>query len=120
MKLRACGCCFRAGVRPDHRLRHAVQEGQHATTTADLADPPTDARPPRSTRSRAPGVGHAVHAADRLRQPQVHRDADRNTTANVTFTATCAGNITVTGSGSGTLTGSTINWTASGLVGQGA
>ena len=41
------------------------------------------------------------------------------TTANVTFTATCAGNITVTGSGSGTLTGSTINWTASGLVGQG-
>ena len=41
------------------------------------------------------------------------------TTANVTFTATCAGNISVTGSGSGTLTGSTINWTASGLVGQG-
>jgi hypothetical protein len=41
------------------------------------------------------------------------------TTANVTFTATCAGNITVTGSGSGTLSGSTINWTASGLVGQG-
>ena len=41
------------------------------------------------------------------------------TTANVTFTATCAGNITVTGSGSGTLTGSTINWTANGLVGQG-
>lgn len=41
------------------------------------------------------------------------------TTANVTFTATCAGNITVTGSGAGTLTGSVINWSASGLVAQG-
>ncbi|HEX9365809.1 MAG TPA: hypothetical protein VF921_04230 [Vicinamibacterales bacterium] len=39
--------------------------------------------------------------------------------ANVTFAGTCAGNITVTGSGSGTLSGSTINWSASGLVGQG-
>ena len=39
--------------------------------------------------------------------------------ANVTFTATCAGNINVTGSGSGTLSGSAINWSASGLVGQG-
>jgi hypothetical protein len=39
--------------------------------------------------------------------------------ANVTFTATCAANITVTGSGSGTLSGNVINWTASGLVGQG-
>ena len=39
------------------------------------------------------------------------------TTANVTFTATCAGSIAVTGSGSGTLSGSTINWTANGLVG---
>ena len=37
----------------------------------------------------------------------------------MTFTATCAGNITVTGSGAGTLSGSTINWTANGLVGQG-
>ena len=41
------------------------------------------------------------------------------TAANVTFTATCAGNITVTGSGSGTLAGSVITWSASGLVGQG-
>jgi len=41
------------------------------------------------------------------------------TTANVTFTATCAGNITVTGSGAGALSGSTITWTANGLVGQG-
>jgi hypothetical protein len=39
--------------------------------------------------------------------------------ANVTFTATCASNITVTGAGSGTLSGSIINWSASGLVGQG-
>ena len=39
--------------------------------------------------------------------------------ANVTFTATCAGNITVTGSGTGTLSGSAINWSATGLVGQG-
>ena len=39
--------------------------------------------------------------------------------ANVSFTATCAGNITVTGSGTGTLTGSVINWSGSGLVSQG-
>jgi hypothetical protein len=39
--------------------------------------------------------------------------------ANVTFSATCAANIAVTGSGSGTLSGSTIAWSASGLVGQG-
>jgi hypothetical protein len=40
-------------------------------------------------------------------------------TANVSFTATCAGNIAVTGSGAGTLSGSAIDWSASGLVGQG-
>jgi hypothetical protein len=39
--------------------------------------------------------------------------------ANVSFTATCAGNITVTGSGAGTLSGSVINWSGSGLVSQG-
>ena len=39
--------------------------------------------------------------------------------ANVTFAATCAGNINVTGSGNGTLSGSVITWSASGLVGQG-
>jgi hypothetical protein len=42
-----------------------------------------------------------------------------SSSANVTFTATCASNITVTGSGSGTLSGSTIDWSATGLVGQG-
>ena len=41
------------------------------------------------------------------------------TSANVTFTATCAGNIAVSGSGAGTLSGDTINWTANGLVSQG-
>ena len=41
------------------------------------------------------------------------------TSANVSFTATCASNITVTGSGVGTLAGSVINWNASGLVSQG-
>lgn len=41
------------------------------------------------------------------------------TSANVSFTATCAGNINVTGSGAGTLSGSVINWSASGLVAQG-
>jgi hypothetical protein len=42
-----------------------------------------------------------------------------NTSANVTFAATCGGNINVAGSGSGTLSGSTLNWSATGLVGQG-
>lgn len=41
------------------------------------------------------------------------------TNANVSFTATCASNIVVTGSGAGTLSGSAINWNASGLVSQG-
>lgn len=41
------------------------------------------------------------------------------TSANVTFAATCASNITVNGSGSGTLAGNIITWSASGLVGQG-
>jgi len=41
------------------------------------------------------------------------------TSANVSFTATCASNITVTGSGAGTLSGDAINWNASGLVSQG-
>jgi hypothetical protein len=39
--------------------------------------------------------------------------------ANVTFSATCAGNIAVTGSGAGTLSGDTISWSANGLVAQG-
>ena len=41
------------------------------------------------------------------------------TDAAVTFSATCASNINVTGSGAGTLSGSAINWSASGLVSQG-
>lgn len=41
------------------------------------------------------------------------------TSANVTFSATCAGNITVTSSGAGTLSGSSIAWSANGLVAQG-
>ena len=39
--------------------------------------------------------------------------------ANITFSATCAGNIAVTGSGAGTLNGNVISWTANGLVAQG-
>ena len=42
-----------------------------------------------------------------------------DTNANVTFAATCGGNINVTGSGAGTLSGSTLNWSATGLVAQG-
>jgi hypothetical protein len=41
------------------------------------------------------------------------------TSANVSFTATCASNITVTGSGSGTLAADALNWSSSGLVSQG-
>ena len=41
------------------------------------------------------------------------------TSANVSFTATCASNITVTGSGAGSLSGNVIAWNASGLVSQG-
>lgn len=41
------------------------------------------------------------------------------TTANVTFAATCAGNIQVSGTGTGKVTGATLDWNAQGLVGQG-
>ena len=41
------------------------------------------------------------------------------TSANVVFAGTCGGNITVNGSGTGTLSGSTLAWAASGLVSQG-
>ena len=41
------------------------------------------------------------------------------TTATVTFAATCASNIQVTGSGTGQLNGSALDWSAQGLVGQG-
>jgi hypothetical protein len=39
--------------------------------------------------------------------------------ANVTFAATCAGNIQVNGTGSGTVKGTALEWSAQGLVGQG-
>ena len=42
------------------------------------------------------------------------------TSATVTFSATCATNILVNGNGSGTLSGSTLNWNAQGTVTQGA
>lgn len=42
-----------------------------------------------------------------------------SSSANVTFAATCGGNISASGSGTGTLSGSTLNWTANGLVSQG-
>ena len=42
-----------------------------------------------------------------------------DTTANVTFSGTCGGNINVTGTGTGTLSGSTLAWSAAGLVSQG-
>jgi hypothetical protein len=41
------------------------------------------------------------------------------TAAAVTFSATCASNIAVNGSGAGTLAGNAIDWSASGVVAQG-
>lgn len=41
------------------------------------------------------------------------------TTATVTFAATCAGNIQVNGTGSGQVSGSSLDWAAQGLVSQG-
>lgn len=39
--------------------------------------------------------------------------------ANINFQATCASSIAVTGSGTGKLNGSSLDWTAQGLVSQG-
>lgn len=41
------------------------------------------------------------------------------TSATVTFSGTCAGNIQVSGTGSGQINGSSLDWSAQGLVGQG-
>jgi hypothetical protein len=41
------------------------------------------------------------------------------TAATVTFTATCAGNIQVNGTGNGQVSGSSLDWSAQGLVSQG-
>ncbi len=41
------------------------------------------------------------------------------TAANVTFAGTCAGSIQVTGTGTGKINGSALDWSAQGLVGQG-
>lgn len=41
------------------------------------------------------------------------------TSANVTFAATCASSIQLTGSGAGKVNGSALDWTAQGLVSQG-
>jgi len=40
--------------------------------------------------------------------------------ANVTFSATCAGNIEVNGNGTGTVSGSALSWNAQGTVTQGS
>ena len=40
-------------------------------------------------------------------------------TANVTFAGTCGGSIDVSGTGTGTISGSTLGWSANGLVSQG-
>lgn len=41
------------------------------------------------------------------------------TSANVTFSGTCASSIQVNGTGTGKVNGSTLEWSAQGLVGQG-
>jgi len=41
------------------------------------------------------------------------------TTATVQFNATCTGNIAVNGTGTGTLSGSTLEWSGGGIVAQG-
>lgn len=42
------------------------------------------------------------------------------TSANVTFSGTCAGNIEVNGTGTGTVSGTTLAWNAQGTVTQGS
>lgn len=43
-----------------------------------------------------------------------------SSSANVTFDATCAGNIQVNGTGTGTVSGQTLGWNAQGTVTQGS
>ena len=43
-----------------------------------------------------------------------------SSSANVTFNATCAGNIQVNGTGTGSVSGATLGWTAQGTVTQGS
>jgi hypothetical protein len=43
-----------------------------------------------------------------------------STSANITFSATCAGNIEVNGNGTGSVSGSALDWNAQGTVTQGS
>ena len=65
------------------------------------------------------GFDHAKRAGDGVRQCSIYRHAGRRYDANVTFSATCASTIEVTGTGTGKMNGATLEWTAQGLVGQG-
>ena len=55
--------------------------------------------------------------AEHLRRFQVERDrADRHGSARGSFSATCANDLKLTGTAQGTLSGSTIDWTAKGVA----
>jgi hypothetical protein len=63
-------------------------------------------------------VDFRVDAVERLRDDTYTVTPVSTTTANITFAGTCAGNVTVTGNGSGTLQGDGLTWTAEGQVSQ--
>ena len=60
-----------------------------------------------------------LDARHRLRECQIHCHTRSTSSANVSFAATCGGSINVNGGGTGSISGSTLNWTANGLVSQG-
>jgi hypothetical protein len=114
MKLRAATAVF--------TLACTLATGCDLLTRKDSASTPTSPSTPKTTVEAFAGTWASITPST---PPTGCGDLKYTVTptttssANVTFSATCAGNITVTGSGAGTLSGSAINWSASGLVGQG-
>jgi hypothetical protein len=114
MKLRAATAVF--------TLACTLATGCDLLTRKDSASTPTSPSTPKTTVEAFAGTWASITPST---PPTGCGDLKyivtptTSSSANVTFSATCAGNITVTGSGAGTLSGSAINWSASGLVGQG-
>ena len=114
MKLRTTAAAF--------ALACAVSAGCDLLTKKDSSSTPTSPTTPSTSLDAFAGTWSSITPSTpptgcgNLKYTVTPTTAS---SANVTFTATCAGNINVTGSGSGTLAGSAINWSANGLVGQG-
>jgi hypothetical protein len=95
------------------------------TSGCDLFSNKDSPSTPTPTGSLDPFVGTFTSASSGTPSPTSCRNVTyvvtptSSTTATISFTATCASNVAVSGTGTGTLSGTTLNWNAQGTVSQG-